>query len=578
MKYYFTGVTRDPANPPGPTLPSDEWMSEREYLSQFSWLYSAYSWPNVILPLLGGIMSDRLGLRFGNLIFAGLVLAGQCVFALGMTLPGTSTKWAVMIAGRVFFGFGGESLSVTMSALIAKWFGGRELALALGVNLALARLGSVFNDAASPALAGTFGLAGSLWGGAVICAISFACAVAVYMVDLRASVLLRANRHKLRASGGAGETRTLLTADGGGGGGVAVQVSGAEDAGVKTVDDADDEGEDYDDEDEEDGGDDEVVDLRAVLKLPLTLWVLTVSCVTVYAAILSFNNIAADFIVTRWPAISSDTANYYMAVTYTTAGLVSPFLGAFIDRIGMRAIFVLAAAVVVTGVHLLLGLTLADPIIGLVFLGLAYAFYAAALWPSIALVTDDAIVGTAYGFTTAVQNLGLAGVPLLIAFMQNHCPSNYECVSITFAAFSACGIVSGIALQIIDARSRVPMLNLPEAQIRKRKQEMSRISRAEKSRARAGLRDAEAQAGAEFGVMHPSPKGTPRTPLLEDGLAGGLEGESVTGLSLPPTGMDGARAPSARDLGGMSVGDSSPPMSGAVAARGSRRSGRRGVE
>ncbi|CAE7427549.1 MFSD1, partial [Symbiodinium sp. KB8] len=579
MQYYFTGYLKPGASPPGPVLPVEERISYQEYQNLFSWLYSAYSWPNVILPLLGGIFSDRMGLRLGNAIFAFLVTIGQCVFALGMTLPGTHTKWAVMITGRVIFGLGGESLSVTMSGLIAKWFGGKELALALGLNLALARLGSVFNDAASPAIAEGTSLAFSLWSGALICLASFACAIAVLIIDRRASVVLKDNRRTARRTLAEGKraadeaaatpeddpgcaSRLMLTggdqAEAGALLGSAAPTYAATDgvnptelAAVAAV------------EDDDGAGDDEQVDLRAVLRLPLSLWILTISCVTTYCAILPFNNIASDFIVTRWPTITAGTANYYMAVTYTTAGLVSPFLGAFIDCIGMRAVFCLASALVITGVHLLLGLSSITPLVGLVFMGLAYSFYAAALWPSIALVVDEEIVGTAYGLTTAAQNLGLAVVPLVISRMQVICPEDFECVSLTFAAFAGCGIVSGIVLLIVNARARLPILNLPEAMIRQLKD-------------RVAAEDAAAAASAKDGgllISSPSLLGTPTTPLLDG--PGRVDGESVTGLSLPAAAM--ASRASIADASGLMVGagtpisGDSPRLDGAAARRGHPR-------
>jgi MFS family permease len=98
-------------------------------------LYSVYSYPNVVLPFVGGFLADRFGVATANTIYAGLVMTGQAVFAVGLSLTNLRMSWGVMLAGRVVFGMGGESLSVTMSALVARWFSGRELALALGPGL-----------------------------------------------------------------------------------------------------------------------------------------------------------------------------------------------------------------------------------------------------------------------------------------------------------------------------------------------------------------------------------------------------------------------------------------------------------
>jgi MFS family permease len=532
LQYYFTG---NGTVPNGKVIEPGQRMSVEEYTGLYNWLYSAYSWPNVILPLLGGILSDRLGLRLGNLIFATLVTLGQVVFALGMTLSGTDTNWIVMLTGRVVFGLGGESLSVTMSGLIAKWFGGKELALALGLNLALARLGSVFNDIASPAVAEALSLAGALWVGGLICLVSLICCLVVYFIDKKASVEISKNKRTLRrlegtsfASSRMGRQSPSLSVSGPetpklvSRGGKDTGEDGAEWASRPSAVDAESimplTAEAEADVDE---ATDENVDLSVVTRLPLMLWLLTVSCVTTYCAILPFNNIAAQFIVTRWPSVSTNEANYYMAVTYTTAGFVSPFLGAVIDRLGMRGYFCFGSAAVITGVHLLLGYSETNPVIGLVFMGLAYSFYAAALWPSIALVVPDEIVGTAYGLTTAAQNLGLAVVPLVIGDMQNTCPKDYQCVSLTFAIFAGCGIISGILVNIFDARSSMPILNLPEAKIKALKDAL-------KAREEAEEDDDEAAINGD-GIT----PGTPETPLLSDAYP--ISKGSIAGLSLPPT-------------------------------------------
>ncbi|KAA0147888.1 hypothetical protein FNF31_07507 [Cafeteria roenbergensis] len=208
-------------------------------------------------------------------------------------------------------------------------------------------------------------------------------------------------------------------------------------------------------EDDDGAGDDEQVDLRAVLRLPLSLWILTISCVTTYCAILPFNNIASDFIVTRWPTITAGTANYYMAVTYTTAGLVSPFLGAFIDCIGMRAVFCWLR-LVITGVHLLLGLSSITPLVGLVFMGLAYSFYAAALWPPSRWWSTRRSSERRTASPPLRKTLASPSCPSSSSRMQVICPEDFECVSLTFAAFAGSPSLLGTpTTPLLDGPGRV---------------------------------------------------------------------------------------------------------------------------
>ena len=113
----------------------------------FNLLYTVYSIPNCVLPLLGGVLSDRFGNRLMLVVFSVLIGVGQLVCLVGVW----NDSMLTMLLGRVVFGLGGESLSVSSSALISSWFAGKELALALGINLSFSRLGSVANDIWSPA-------------------------------------------------------------------------------------------------------------------------------------------------------------------------------------------------------------------------------------------------------------------------------------------------------------------------------------------------------------------------------------------------------------------------------------------
>ena len=114
--------------------------------AKFNLLYSVYSYPNTVLPIFGGIFLDIIGLRLGILVFSGILTLGQGVFMIG----GYQKSFGIMIAGRVIFGLGGESLSVAQSAIVSKWFKGKELAMALGLNISISRLGSVINGMIVP--------------------------------------------------------------------------------------------------------------------------------------------------------------------------------------------------------------------------------------------------------------------------------------------------------------------------------------------------------------------------------------------------------------------------------------------
>jgi MFS family permease len=116
--------------------------------AHFSLLYTVYSLPNMVLPVLGGVLLDSIGVRSGLIVFCCILTAGQFVFMYG----GYQSNFDTMIAGRVIFGMGGESMGVAQSSIISMWFKGKELAFALGLNLSISRLGSVINAALVPSV------------------------------------------------------------------------------------------------------------------------------------------------------------------------------------------------------------------------------------------------------------------------------------------------------------------------------------------------------------------------------------------------------------------------------------------
>jgi MFS family permease len=158
----------------------DEYFGKTEdFEIYFSLLYTLYSIPNIILPFFGGYFVDRLGVRLCLLVFACAITIGQIIFAFGVSIK----SWPVMFLGRIVFGFGGESLGVGNSALLSQWFMGKELAFAFGLNLSIARLGSVFNNLLSPALATSANVQFAVWFGAILCGASVFSVICLSSID-----------------------------------------------------------------------------------------------------------------------------------------------------------------------------------------------------------------------------------------------------------------------------------------------------------------------------------------------------------------------------------------------------------
>lgn len=115
----------------------------------FNLMYSVYSLPNIILPLIGGVFIFKYGYRLMFLVFGACILLGQLIFAIGC-----STKSVMlMLIGRTVFGFGGESINNTQLSVILQWFAPNEIAFAMGLSVSFAKMGNVLNDVISPRIA-----------------------------------------------------------------------------------------------------------------------------------------------------------------------------------------------------------------------------------------------------------------------------------------------------------------------------------------------------------------------------------------------------------------------------------------
>ena len=160
--------------------------------TEYNMMYSIYSFPNIILPLIGGYLVDTLGLRRCISILSVLVCIGQAFFAIGV---GLSSYW-VAILGRGLFGIGSESLlckidTVVQVGVVTNWFLNKELGMALAINISIYDLGSVFNQWMEPILnqyTGTIDF--GLWFGFLLCVCSLLCGVALNCLDAKRDKVL----------------------------------------------------------------------------------------------------------------------------------------------------------------------------------------------------------------------------------------------------------------------------------------------------------------------------------------------------------------------------------------------------
>jgi MFS family permease len=410
--------------------------AELAFEYDFNMLYTVYSLPNVVLPVFGGALVDRFGAARMLSLFACMVTLGQLLLSSGVSWR----SMPLMLVGRVVFGLGGESMCVGSNAVLKEWFSGREFAMAMGVQLSVARLGSVINNLACPYLADRHGIAAPFWVGLLVCLLSLAAALALFALDGAHGGEERDAARAARARAGEGAR------DAAGSGPPGIERGGPLAPACARVERS-------------------CPDVRG---FGLSFWLLVVSCVVVYGAVLPFNNVASPFLIHKYycdgdccagseaqcPAQldAQASAAVVMSIPYTVSALLAPAVGAFVDWIGLKAVLCLSAAVMLFFAHALLGLTAASPIVPLALIGIGYSLYSAAVWPAVPDVVPDARKGVAFGVVTAVQNGGLALFPVLVAAMRAHTHS-YEPIEIFFALLAGLGIGSGVLLNWDDMRS-----------------------------------------------------------------------------------------------------------------------------
>jgi len=373
--YYFY----DAISPLKGTLTSELGWDSADY-GQFR---SAYAWPNVFLlmAVIGGVIADKMGIRITGNFFVSSMVVGAFLTWYGATdyfnggglghafmssfLSGWSPSLKMMWLGFLLYGFGAETSIVIISKVIVKWFRGREVALALAINLALARLGSMMGLVVSPRVLQPDWTT-ALWLCFVLMVIGLLAWVMYTFVDVRFE-----------------RQRSMVGA-----------VEGDEEEPEEPF---------------------RFSDLTKLITNPSFLFIILL-CVTFYSAVFPFMNYAPDLLVNKW-GMSLTRASDISSIMYFGTIFFTPFFGWVIDFRGWGASLMVVGSAMLVGVHLIFALTTVNPLIPMFLLGMTFSLVPAAMWPAIAKIVGDNRLGTAYGLTFSVQNIGLYLFPILIGLV-----------------------------------------------------------------------------------------------------------------------------------------------------------------
>ena len=372
--------------------------------------------------IFAGIILDKMGVRFTGLLSASLMVIGAFIKYIGISdwfqatefcawlnswwvaLPG-SAKMASL--GFMIFGCGCEMAGTTVSKAIAKWFKGKEMALSMGLEMAIARLGVFAVMWTSPMIAAKFD-------NSVVAPVAFC--TALLIIGLLFFLIFTFMDRKFDSQ--------LV------------------EAGLMTTE--------KDPEDEF-----HISDLGKIFSSKM-FWIVALLCVLYYSAIFPFQRYAPNYLEETLD-ISAEAASRLFSCFPILAMVLTPFLGAFLDFKGKGASMLMLGAIIMIVCHLGFACVLPSfpsktlALILIVTLGVSFSLVPAALWPSVPKIIDEKILGSAYCLIFWVQNIGLCLVPLIIGATLE-ATGGYFVPMLIFSSFGVLAFLLTFLLKIEDKK------------------------------------------------------------------------------------------------------------------------------
>ncbi|MFY9904207.1 MAG: MFS transporter [Terriglobales bacterium] len=377
----------------------------------FGWLNSSYSVAAVATLLIGGIVIDRIGTKKAMTVFAAICL-------LGAVLTAARGRPGVMIAGRTVLGLGAESMIVTATTVLAKWFKGKELSFAFGINLTISRLASVAADNSPTWANRAFYPQGPngepSWQGPLLIAVGAAvlavvCSIVYWILESRAEA-----RYKL---GQAGSIDKL--------------------------------------------------EFGQIFRFNPSYWFVVGLCFTFYSAIFPFRTFAIDFFTNKILAahggvtasealrvLAHERAGFFNSLLPLSAMIATPLFGLLADKIGKRAFLMIFGSILLMPVYLLMGYTNISLYVPVCMMGIAFSLIPAVMWPSVAYIVDQNRLGTAYALMTLIQQIGFFILNLLIGKANDYThagldnPGGYGLGMWIFSILGFVGLAFAILLRV----------------------------------------------------------------------------------------------------------------------------------
>jgi MFS family permease len=372
--------------------------------TQIGTLNAIYSLPNIVLVLVGGVLTDRFGAARVMLWTTVICLAGAVLTALGAHFP-------VMAAGRLLFGIGAETLSVATLVAITHWFTGGGLALAMAVSIGVARLGSYGADMSPSFVGGLYarGWQPPLWFAAALAFTTVVMALLYLWIDRHAkspAVLKKAGEDRFR--------------------------------------------------------------LGDLASFGRSYWYLLALNVLFYGVIFPFRSTFAIEYFQHAHGLTLDAAGRVNSYVFFAAVFATPAFGWFADRVGQRSLLLLFGSLLLPLAFLILALTSWNLWVTTVLIGISFSLVPAVIWPCVSYLVEAKRIGTAFGLINVLQNLGLTTFNVAAGAINDangagaaH-PAGYLPMLWFFTALSGLGCLFAVLLWRREAGPLGRGLDLPE--------------------------------------------------------------------------------------------------------------------
>ena len=388
--------------------------------SDYGFFSGAGSFINVFLLMLffSGIILDKMGIRFTGTLACSLMVLGTLIKYYAVTTDFDDTIHyslftihlppSVLMAslGFAIFGVGYEMTGITVSKAMVRWFTGHELALAMGLQLAMARFGTAAALSISAPIARHYTLSAPLL-----------VALAFLIIGLLAFLVFCVMDRRLDKSS------------------------------------------DYS-ENFESSDDFHFSDISVTLRNP-GFWLITLFCVLFYSAVSPFLKFSTKLMVMKY-GVDPDLAGFFSSIAPFGTILMTPLFGLVYDKYGKGVTLVITGALMLTAVHFGFSIPIHSSAIAIalmVILSIGYSLAPAALWPCVPKIIPLKCLGTAYSMIFFIQNFGRAIIPMCVG-KANETDPTYTSSMLIFGFTALGAVLTAIAMLYVD-RKKSYGLQLP---------------------------------------------------------------------------------------------------------------------